>query len=276
MPMRSVPGGEIYYELHGSSGDPTVLVHGSWVDHHSWDAVVPGFAQALEVVVYDRRGYGASPVGPRVHSVRDDAADLAALLESLNVYPAHVIAHSYGGAVALRLATERPEMVRSLALHEPPFLGLLVADPATVAEGDELTAGVRELQRLVRAGESERAAQRLTEVFSTETGAWQRLSPEVQRSFVGAADLWAAEFDDPEALLPEVTSVRDLMIPVLLTVGTRSPRFLHRITQDLAHLLRNSQVVEIPGVGHVPHLSQPHQYVGLLVTFLLERNVPGS
>jgi pimeloyl-ACP methyl ester carboxylesterase len=276
MPLRSVNGVTLYYELLGVSGDPTVLIHGSWVDHHTWDLVTPGLAQALQVVVYDRRGHGQSAPGPRPNPVRDDAADLAGLLESIDLYPAHVIAHSYGGAVALRLAIDRPEMVRSLAIHEPPFVGLLSADPATASEGDALIAGARELQSIVRAGQRELAAQRFIEVFSTEPGAWQRLSPAVQQSFVRGADRWAEEFDDPEALLPDRGATRELMVPSLLTEGSQSPRFMHRITRDLGELLRNSQVVEIPGVGHVPHLVQPHQYIGLLVSFLLERNVPGT
>jgi pimeloyl-ACP methyl ester carboxylesterase len=276
MPMCSVNGVDLYYEVHGTSGDPIVLIHGSWVDHHDWDPVVPGFSQALEVVVYDRRGHGQSTPRPRPHPVRDDAEDLAALLESINIFPAHVVAHSYGGAVALRLAIDRPEMVRSLAIHEPPFLGLLASDPASATEGEALIAEARELQRLVRIGQPELAAQKFMDVFSPQPGTWKRLPLAVQRSFLQGADVWAEEFDDPEAFLPDRAACRELMIPTLLTDGSESPPFVHRITRDLGELLRNSQVLEIPDVGHVPHLVRPHQYVGLLASFLLERNVPGS
>jgi pimeloyl-ACP methyl ester carboxylesterase len=276
MPMAAVNGGKLYYEVHGTSGDPTVLIHGSWVDHHSWDLVVPGLSQALEVVVYDRRGHGESARRPRPHPVHDDAADLAALLESLNIYPAHIIANSYGGAVALRLAIDRPEMVRSLAIHESPFVGLLLADPATAVEGAEFIGRLREVQQTVRAGQAEPAARRLTEMFSSEPGAWDRMPAPVRQAFVRGADLWAEEYDDPEALLPDLSACRELLLPVLLTVGSQSPRFVHRITAGLAGVLRNTQVLEIPDAGHVPHLVRPHQYVGILVTFLLERNVPGS
>jgi pimeloyl-ACP methyl ester carboxylesterase len=276
MPMRSVHGVELYYEVHGTSGDPMVLVHGSWVDHHTWDLVVPGFARGLEVVTYDRRSHGESASGPRPHPVRDDAADLAGLLEGLNIYPAHIVSHSYGGAVALRLAIDRPEMVRSIAIHEAPFLGLLSADPATAAEGAAGVARVREFQRLVRTGERERAAEQVAGAFSTDPGAWKRLPPSVRDALVARADQWAEEFDDPEALLPNGAALRELMVPTLLTEGSESPPFLHRITRYLSALLPNSLVLEIPGAGHVPHLVRPDQYVGLLLTFLLERNVPVS
>src|SRR5208282_5850182 len=130
------------YDVSGQ-GDPTVLVHGSLVDRTSWRGVRRGLAQSLTVLAYDRRGHGESTGPVRIHPVRDDASDLAELLESIDLYPAHVIAHSYGGAVALRLAFERPEMVRSLLLHEPPFVGLLEDDPATAPEAERLWAGTK-------------------------------------------------------------------------------------------------------------------------------------
>jgi pimeloyl-ACP methyl ester carboxylesterase len=276
LPIRSVHGVDLAYEVRGTGGDPAVLVHGSLVDRHTWDLVVPGLAHSMEVIAYDRRGHGESAYAPRPQPVRDDAADLAGLLESLNLYPAHVIAHSYGGAVALRLAIDRPEMVRSLAIHEVPFVGLLTRDPATAPEGEALLAGARQLRELVLRGERARAAQELVGVFSTEPGAWDRLPPEARATFARTVDRWAEEFNDPEALEPELEACRELMVPVLLTVGGQSPRFLHRIAHALAVLLRNSQVVEIADAGHAPQIVRPHQYVGLLSTFLLERNVPVS
>jgi pimeloyl-ACP methyl ester carboxylesterase len=276
MPTQRVRGGDLHYEVHGRAGDPVVLVHGSLVDLHSWDLVVPGLAQSMEVVTYDRRGHGESAPRPRPSPVRDDAADLAALLEALNIYPAHVVAHSYGGAVALRLAIDRPEMVRSVAIHEPPFVSLLAADPATALEGEQLLAGTRILQQLIRSGQQVLAAQQLVGVFSTEPGAWGRLPVSIQQTFVRTVDQWAEEFDDPEALLPDLGACRELMVPALLTYGSESPAFLRHITQALGGVLHNSQIVGIPESGHAPHVVRPQQYVGLLLTFLLERNVPVS
>jgi len=274
MPTVQVNGVDLFYETHGGGGDPVVLVHGSCVDHHSWDLVTPGLSQALQVVAYDRRGHGQSSLGVRRQPVRDDAADLAALMVALDHYPAHIVAHSYGGAVALRLAIDRPEMVRSLAMHETPFVGLLAGDPSTAPELDRLSEEVEAIRTLVHAGRPEAGMERLVDTFSTEPGAWTRLPPAMRATFVRHADRWAEEYEDPDALAPDPAGLHDLLIPVLLTEGSLSPRFLHRVTQALAARLRNAQVLELPDVGHAPHLARPHQYVGLLVNFLLERNVP--
>jgi pimeloyl-ACP methyl ester carboxylesterase len=42
--QRKINGVQLYWELTGNSGEPLVLVHGSWVDHHNWDRVVPSLA----------------------------------------------------------------------------------------------------------------------------------------------------------------------------------------------------------------------------------------
>lgn len=118
VPQRQrINGAELYYELSGS-GDPLVLVHGSWVDHTSWQLVVPDLARSFRVLAYDRRGYSLSerPLGQG--SRREDEEDLAALVEALDLAPAHVVANSFGGSIALGLAARRPDLFRSLIVHE--------------------------------------------------------------------------------------------------------------------------------------------------------------
>lgn len=276
MPRRSVNGTELYYELRGGPGDPAALVHGSWVDHHTWDRVLPGFARGLEVLTYDRRGHGESAPGPRPHPVRDDAEDLAALLEAVNLHPVHLIAHSYGGAVALRLAIDRPELVRSLSIHESTFVGLLGEDPATAPEWERLRADIARLRGFVHRGERERAAEAFVERFASEPGAWARLPSSVRATFVQNADRWAEELGDPDAVVPERPAVHDLLLPAILTEGSLSPPFVHRTNRSLARLLRNSHVQSIPEAGHAPQLTNPDQFVGVILYFLLERNVPGT
>jgi pimeloyl-ACP methyl ester carboxylesterase len=276
MPRRTVNGSQLYYELRGTEGDPAALIHGSWVDHHTWDLVAPGLARGLQVLSYDRRGHGESDGGPRAHPVRDDAADLAGLLESVDHFPVHVIAHSYGGAVAVRLAIDRPELVRSLSIHEPTFIGLLADDPATAPEWERLRDGVRELQAMVRGGRREAAAELFVDQFTPEPGAWGRLPESVRAACVRNADRWVEEFDDPDALAPDRSAAREIWMPALLTEGSNSPKFLDRTTRSLARLLGNSRVQVIPDAGHAPQLTRPDQFVGLELSFLLERNVPGT
>src|SRR4051794_21850733 len=86
---------ELYYELSGA-GDPLVLVHGSWGDHHNWDPVVAALADSFRVLTFDRRGHSASERPPGQGSVFEDADDLTELIEHLDLAPAHVAGNSFG------------------------------------------------------------------------------------------------------------------------------------------------------------------------------------
>src|SRR5437763_15755366 len=96
MPITVINGLHLYSESHGANGAPAVLVHGSWGDHHNWDAVVPGLASTCRVLTYDRRGHSQSERLASQGSVEEDVADLAALIETNHLAPAHVVGNSFG------------------------------------------------------------------------------------------------------------------------------------------------------------------------------------
>jgi pimeloyl-ACP methyl ester carboxylesterase len=274
MSFARVPHGSLFYERLGNSGDPTTLVHGSWGDHHVWDLVEPGLARSLEVLVYDRRGHGLSSGEARSHPVRDDVGDLAALLEAADFHPVHLVAVSYGATVALRLAVERPELVRSLALHEPPCVGLLDDDPESQAEAQRVADSVRSFETLRSAEDRSRAGARIVEMLSGRSSEWERIPPASRTRLLEGSDEWLVELEDPDANRVDLEAMRSVAIPVLLTVGDTSPQFLHRIGERFARALPNATLVTLPGAGPFPQLTHPDLLVGVVGSFLLERNVP--
>ena len=72
MPFATVHSVKLFYDITGS-GDPTVLVHGSWGDHHNWDGVVPLLSKSFKVVTFDRRGHSQSQSGSGQGSFAEDA-----------------------------------------------------------------------------------------------------------------------------------------------------------------------------------------------------------
>jgi pimeloyl-ACP methyl ester carboxylesterase len=89
----------------------------------------------IQQIHYRRRGYGQSTAvgGPPESFMARAAADAAQLLAHLGVGPAHVVGHSSGALVALDLACDTPRAVRSLALLEPPLLGVPSTGPHMAA-----------------------------------------------------------------------------------------------------------------------------------------------
>jgi pimeloyl-ACP methyl ester carboxylesterase len=273
--VAHVPRGEIFYERTAAGGDPAAFVHGSWTDHHGWDAVVPGFARGLEVLTYDRRGHGLSRGEVRPHPVQDDAADLAALLEATDFHPVHLVAHGFGGMVALRLAVDRPELVRSVSLHEPPWARLVDDDPACRAEVDRVVAEVGAMAPLAISDGADHAIPRILALLSG-AAEWNRIPAGGRAAILAGSGDWFTEFGDPEASRANPQELRELQVPVLVTVGEESPDYRQRIGERLTESLPNATFVRLPQAAHFPQLTHPDLFVGVLGTFLLDRNVPST
>src|ERR687897_570784 len=122
MPISRVNGVQLCWAQTGHHGVPLVLVHGSWGDHHNWDGVVPALARTFRVLTYDRRGHSQSERVTTQGSVEEDVADLAALMTSQHLTPAHVVGNSFGALIALKLAAKQPNLFASLTVHEPALI----------------------------------------------------------------------------------------------------------------------------------------------------------
>lgn len=96
MPTTVINSVELYWELNGQTGDPLVLVHGSWSDHHGWDLIVPTLARSFRVLTYDRRGHSQSARPAGQGSIGEDVDDLCALIEYLGLAPTHILGNSFG------------------------------------------------------------------------------------------------------------------------------------------------------------------------------------
>src|SRR5436190_23536667 len=98
--------------LVGGSGDTVMLVHGLGGAAANWLALAPLLLPGRQVIVPELPGHGGSDPLPAAPSLNAYADRIAGLLDE----PAAIVGHSLGGAVALRLAIRRPELVRALVL----------------------------------------------------------------------------------------------------------------------------------------------------------------
>jgi pimeloyl-ACP methyl ester carboxylesterase len=259
VPETMVNGVALYYELDGS-GEPLALVHGSWGDATNWRFVVAGLAEHFRVLVYDRRGHSRSERPDTPGSIDEDGDDLAALLEALDLSPAHVVTSSWGGNIALRLATRRPDVFRSLSCHEPPLWSLLEGD----AESEEMlqqgAQSDQEVGRRIAAGDHEGAARQFVEEVAFGPDAWEHELPaETRAIFVQNAPTYLDELQDRLDVDPEALAI--LEIPVRLTEGSESLSVFPRVIDRLANLIPRVTRETIEGAAHVPQLSNPERYV---------------
>jgi pimeloyl-ACP methyl ester carboxylesterase len=258
---------ELYYELMGD-GDTVVLVHGSWTDHSSWRLVAPQLAERYRVLTYDRRGHSRSERSAVHATRRRDEDDLVGLIESLDLGAVHLVGNSYGGSISLALAARRPDLVRSVAAHEPPLID--VARPGTPL-ADELAPArslLDEVADMLRAGDLEEAAKHFIEQVALGPGNWQVLPDDLQRTLVANAAMFLDLLADPQ--WGNVPSPID--VPVFLTDGDASPPWLPAIVRSLtSDVLPQARRCTFAGAGHAPHLTHPESYTTSIEAFVSAR-----
>lgn len=140
MPEAASPPATLWTRDDGS-GPPVLLLHGLGGDHSVWNGVVPGLAEHFRVLAPDLRGHGRSalPDGSTL-SFAELEGDLAQLLDRLGASPAHVVGLSAGGFLALQMAVDHPERLRSLTV----VAGASHCDAHTRAIGERWSETYRE------------------------------------------------------------------------------------------------------------------------------------
>ncbi len=118
----SVNGLKMYYEIEGT-GMPLILLHGGMVDiASSFTAMRPAFTKNRKTIAVEFQAHGhTGDIKDRPFSMEQWSDDLFKLLKHLHVDSADIFGWSMGGAVALQLAVEHPEMVRKIAVSGTAF-----------------------------------------------------------------------------------------------------------------------------------------------------------
>ena len=263
MATAKVNGVRLFYETSGTSGVPLVLVHGSWTSHAGWRLVVPDSGRVFRVLTFDRRGHSASERPEGQGSVHDDVADLTALIEHLQLGPTWVAGNSFGGSITLRLAAERPDLLRGVIAHEPPLLSLLAGnlemEPLVGAVRDRIAAVV---DRIV-SGDHAGAAEQFVETVALGPGAWVQLPPEAQQIMIVNAPTFLDEANDPDQLAIDLGGLAGFPKPALLTKGTLSPPMFAPIVDQIATAMRAADLHVFPTASHIPHVTHPEDYVAI-------------
>jgi pimeloyl-ACP methyl ester carboxylesterase len=257
--MQRIPsptGATVSYETYGS-GPPLVLVHGAFSDHKTnWEFVKPLFEEQFTVYAIARRGRGETEA-TQGHSLEDESNDVVAVIQSIGA-PVFLLGHSYGAQTALAAAAQIPDRVRKLVLYEPAW-------PRVV--GQEALA---RLEALAQAGDWDG----LAVTFFRD----QLSVPVEELNELRATELWPPIIADAQASLGDLRALsrydfnaerfRELRVPVLLQIGTESPRDLY-VTDALAAVLPDVRIQELPGQAHEGMTTAPQMYAEAVSRFLL-------
>lgn len=232
------------YERRGvaiaGQGEPVVLLHGSMSSKAQWNTLAQQLAGRFRVVAFDLQGYGdnRAAIGLQSFSIDDEVDFLVARLDDvIGARAAHVVGHSYGGLVAMRLAQRFPERVSSLVLYEPMALSLLA--------GDSVAAPAHEAGLAITALVNKHCQYEAAQVcidFWSEPGAFAALPLPVKARLAAGAPQTALNYQAEVSCPLTLEDLRSIWAPTLLLGGARSPACMQRIVRILAETLPNSRM----------------------------------
>lgn len=263
------PDGGIVHVVERGAGRPLVLLHGITLRHDVWSPQLHGLSDRFRVIAVDLRGHGASKAGADGYGMGPLAADLATLLEGLDLRDAIVVGHSMGGMTVMQFCGDHPEVLAervaglvfvATRAHQvmPPYLDRLAR--RVVAQGQGRVDGGRDLP-----GRGSIDTRVVRTVFGDRPSpvAVQQVA-EMTRSIT------------PEALVPSLSGLldhdaRDALrrteTPSLVVVGTRDVLTPVPSGRHLAHLLPDADFVVLRRAGHQLMQERPDELAELIDAF---------
>ncbi|WP_197713944.1 alpha/beta fold hydrolase [Polynucleobacter necessarius] len=258
-----------------------VLFHGKNFSSDYSAPTIAGLSKdGYRVISPDQVGFGKSSKPDVAYHFDDRAANTQALLKSLNIQRASVVANSMGGMVGIRFARLYPQTVQQLVLENPLGLEDYSRDIPTQKNDDLLK---------LEMAQTETSYRRFLQSYFPN---WQPSYEKFVEVYVRVQkDLDYPAYANTSVLTyqmivekPVVSDLSDLKMPVLLVIGQKDPTVFGRrfapqeavkslgnfpeLGKKAQSVIPNAKLVPIENVGHVPHVEVPDQFVKIVVEFL--------
>ncbi len=251
-----------------------LLLHGTGAATHSWRALAPLLATRFRVVAPDLPGHGFTtgrPAGGLSMAAMSRA--VATLLTTIEISPRHLIGHSAGAAIAVRMTLDglaAPQSIVGLGAALLPLSGLGAKLFPTLARllfvnplAPHFFAGMARTS-----GETARFLARSTgsKIDAEGIACYERLF-RTPAHCAGAVTMMA-DWDLP-ALKRDLPR---LQTPLLLVHGEKDPAIPLANAQEAVALIGNTRLISLPGLGHLAHEERPDEVAAIIAQFVGEQH----
>jgi pimeloyl-ACP methyl ester carboxylesterase len=253
--------------VEAGSGPTVILIHGSVSDYREWSGLVSALSKHYHVVAYSRRYHSPNPAPNADADAGLDLQvdDLFKMMKATGVTSAHLVGHSYGGAVALAFTLQHPEMVKSLVLGEPAVNGVLSKTPendSVLKESQDIRARMKEV---FATGNPEQIVK--TYSMHVAPGDFEKATPEERAMLMANVAAFQLDFNSRRGPFT-CDDAKKITAPVLVLAGDRSPMGLQRIAETTAGCIKGAKFAKIPNATHWMQLDQPQLFNDQVLAFL--------
>jgi len=256
-------GARVNYERAGA-GLPVIFLHAGVADSRMWGAQADEFARDFDVIRPDIRGFGRSEMQPSRWSAE---SDLLALIDALELKPAHLVGCSMGGGIAIDFALLHPERISKLVL-----VGAAVPGTQPVPEDAKLYATAAAARK---AKDYEALNHAMLDLFldgpHRRPGYVARPIRELVHEMNERAMRVDLEKSPPDELDPLAAArLGEISAPTLVIVGDLDVPSVLRNADLLGSEIPHARKAVIHDAAHLPNMEHPEEFNRLVLEFLLQ------
>lgn len=236
---------------------PVIALHSSASNGRQWNKLREELELHHMVATPELPGYDQNTA--RLHDARGLERVARPMIAQVSKYgePVHLVGHSFGGGVALKIALMYPQLVKSLTLYEPIAFHLLLNADA----GDR--AMVRELQQIahsmtgqLNSGPDNVDMEPFVD-FWNGAGSWQNMPDFARDKIASTAENVVGDFEAELSESWTLDDVRELRIPTQIMMGMDSPAVAQRMSKLVYDGIPDAELVMLPGLDHMAPINAP-------------------
>ena len=256
-------------------GPRVVLLHSSGSSGRQWETLVHGVQDRFRLQAIDLHGHGGTPAWLGEHALRleDDAALVEPLLQAPGAV--HLVGHSYGGALALKLAAMHPERVSSVVVFEPVLFRLLLDYSPRDASSTKVRVAAASIGHWLELGHVERSAERFVDFWSG-AGSWASLPASHRQVIAARMPSIVAHFRALFADAMTRDTLSALHMPMLVLTGEKTRSTTRRLGELLRCWMPQATHQALTGMGHMGPMTHPTQVASRIAGFLDAQVMLGS
>lgn len=232
------------------STSPVVALHSSASSSRQWQSLREFLEDRFTVIAPDLPGYGKNRDTGNVPGLEGDAAPIIREIEEIGE-PVHLVGHSYGGAIAMKIAMMRPDLLMSLTVYEPVMFSLMIG--TTVKQMNlfgEVATVANSVQNAIMNGDPKAGMADFINYWNGED-AWLSLPDMVQEKLAALAETVNLNFCRAFEERTKLEDLKGISVPTMVMVGLDSPVATQHLGGIIAKAIPEAKLAMLPCLGHM-------------------------